>query len=60
MVWALARLCTSTLKEVATVPPVALAVTKSVFEEVVVTPFHPVTLLSLPTASCKADTIDLS
>jgi hypothetical protein len=56
---ALARLWTSTLNVVGKVPPTAVAVTYLVSEDVVATPFQPVTLVSLPAASCNVETSDL-
>ena len=55
----MARLWTSTLNEVGKVPPTALAETYLESDEVVLTPFQPVTLVSLLAASCRVDTSDL-
>jgi len=57
--WALARLWISTLKEVGKVPPTALAETNLESDDVVETPFQPVTLVSLLAASCSVETSDL-
>jgi len=44
---------------VAAAPPTALTDTASAFDELALTPFQPVTLVSLPAASPSADTSDL-
>jgi hypothetical protein len=56
---ALARVCTSTLNDVGNVPPIAVALTDALSEEVTLTEFHPVTLESFPTASESVETKDL-
>ena len=56
---ALASTLTSTLKEVGSVPPAALTLTAALLEDVAVTAFQPVTLVSLPKVSDKVDTSDL-
>ena len=58
--WAIARFCTCTLKDVTAAPPTALTDTASALEEVALTPFHPVTLVSLLAASASVDTSDLN